>query len=66
MAIFPLLVAEPPPGEQDPEDQEDEEDSSDDNEENDNPKHCASQVGVQKLQHRLHHSLQHSSLFFFF
>lgn len=43
MAIFPLLVAEPPPGEQDP---EDEEDSDDDSEENDNPKHCASQVGV--------------------
>lgn len=42
MAIFPLLVAEPPPGEQDP---EDEEDSDEDSEENDNPKHCASQVG---------------------
>lgn len=42
MAIFPLLVAEPPPGEQDPED--DEEDSDEENEENDNPKHCASQI----------------------
>lgn len=39
-AIFPLLVAEPPTGEQDPED----EDDNDDEPENDNPKHCAAQV----------------------
>lgn len=40
-AIFPLLVAEPPPGEQDPEDEDDNEDDT----ENDNPKHSAAQVG---------------------
>lgn len=39
-AIFPLLVAEPPPGEQDPEDEDDNEDDT----ESDNPKHCAAQV----------------------
>lgn len=41
-AIFPLLVAEPPPGQQDPEDEDDNEDDT----ENDNPKHCAAQVDV--------------------
>lgn len=40
-AIFPVLVAEPPPGEQDPEDEEDE---NEDGTENDHPKHCAAQV----------------------
>lgn len=40
-AIFPVLVAEPPPGEQDP---EDEEDDSGDGTENDSPKHCAAQI----------------------
>ena len=40
-AIFPVLVAAPPPGEQDP---EDEEDDSGDGTDNDNPKHCAAQV----------------------
>nr|XP_046226676.1 importin-4 isoform X2 [Scatophagus argus] len=40
-AIFPVLVAAPPPGEQDP---EDEEDDSGDGTENDNPKHCAAQI----------------------
>lgn len=40
-AIFPVLVAEPPPGEQDPEDKEDDDG---DGTENDNPKHCAAQV----------------------
>lgn len=39
-AVFPLLVAEPPAGEQDPEDEDDNEDDT----ENDNPKHCAAQV----------------------
>lgn len=39
-AVFPLLVAEPPPGEQDPEDQDD----NDYDMENDNPKNCAAQV----------------------
>uniref|UniRef100_A0A8D3BDJ4 Importin 4 n=1 Tax=Scophthalmus maximus TaxID=52904 RepID=A0A8D3BDJ4_SCOMX len=37
-AIFPVLVAAPPPGEQDP---EDDEDDSGDSADNDNPKHCA-------------------------
>ncbi|XP_041817240.1 importin-4 [Chelmon rostratus] len=40
-AIFPVLVAAPPPGEQDP---EDEEDDNGDGTENDNPKHCAAQI----------------------
>ncbi|XP_035512460.1 importin-4 [Morone saxatilis] len=40
-AIFPVLVAAPPPGEQDP---EDEEDDSGDGSDNDNPKHCAAQI----------------------
>lgn len=40
-AIFPLLVAAPPPGEQDPEDEEDEDGDGTDN---DNPKHCAAQI----------------------
>uniref|UniRef100_A0A674NNI3 Importin 4 n=1 Tax=Takifugu rubripes TaxID=31033 RepID=A0A674NNI3_TAKRU len=39
-AVFPLLVAEPPPGEQDPEDQDD----NDYNMENNNPKNCAAQI----------------------
>lgn len=39
-AVFPLLVAEPPPGEQDPEDQDD----NDYDMENNNPKNCAAQV----------------------
>lgn len=51
MAIFPLLVAEPPPGEQDP---EDDEDSDEDSEETDNPKHCASQVCAQDCQQVAH------------
>ncbi|XP_054622268.1 importin-4 isoform X1 [Dunckerocampus dactyliophorus] len=38
-AIFPILTAAPPPGEEDPEDAEDG-DSAD----NDNPKHCAAQI----------------------
>lgn len=42
-AIFPVLVAAPPPGELDP---EDEEDDSGDGADNDNPKHCAAQVFV--------------------
>uniref|UniRef100_A0A8C4E282 Importin 4 n=1 Tax=Dicentrarchus labrax TaxID=13489 RepID=A0A8C4E282_DICLA len=42
-AIFPVLVAAPPPGEQDP---EDEEDDSGDGSDNDNPKHCAAQVVI--------------------
>uniref|UniRef100_A0A4W6FYR2 Importin 4 n=1 Tax=Lates calcarifer TaxID=8187 RepID=A0A4W6FYR2_LATCA len=41
-AIFPILTAAPPPGEQDP---EDDEDDSGDGTDNDNPKHCAAQVG---------------------
>ncbi|KAM6971252.1 importin-4 [Tautogolabrus adspersus] len=40
-AIFPVLVAAPPPGEQDPDDEEDE---SGDGTDNDNPKHCAAQI----------------------
>lgn len=40
-AIFPVLTAAPPPGEQDP---EDEEDDSGDGTDNENPKHCAAQV----------------------
>ncbi|XP_074478181.1 importin-4 isoform X2 [Sebastes fasciatus] len=40
-AIFPVLIATPPPGEQDP---EDEEDDSGDGTDNDNPKHCAAQI----------------------
>lgn len=53
MAIFPLLVAEPPPGEQDP---EDEEDNDEDSTENDNPKHCAAQVGIFiDMQHNILH-----------
>lgn len=40
-AIFPVLVATPPPGELDP---EDEEDDSGDGADNDNPKHCAAQI----------------------
>uniref|UniRef100_A0A8D3DJ28 Importin 4 n=1 Tax=Scophthalmus maximus TaxID=52904 RepID=A0A8D3DJ28_SCOMX len=40
-AIFPVLVAAPPPGEQDP---EDDEDDSGDSADNDNPKHCAAQI----------------------
>uniref|UniRef100_A0A665X679 TOG domain-containing protein n=1 Tax=Echeneis naucrates TaxID=173247 RepID=A0A665X679_ECHNA len=40
-AIFPILTAAPPPGEQDPEDNEDD---SGDCTENDNPKHCAAQI----------------------
>lgn len=40
-AIFPVLIAAPPPGEQDP---EDEEDDSGDGTDNDNPKHCAAQI----------------------
>ncbi|XP_041670064.1 importin-4 isoform X1 [Cheilinus undulatus] len=39
--IFPVLVADPPPGEQDP---DDEEDDSGDGTDNDNPKHCAAQI----------------------
>lgn len=42
-AIFPVLVAAPPPGEHDP---EDEEDDSGDGSDNDNPKHCAAQVVI--------------------
>lgn len=48
-AIFPLLVAEPPPGEQDPEDEDDNEDYT----ENDNPKHCAAQVDFNLKQMQL-------------
>ncbi|XP_057680233.1 importin-4 isoform X2 [Corythoichthys intestinalis] len=40
-AIFPILTATPPPGEQDP---EDDEDDDGDGADNDNPKHCAAQV----------------------
>ncbi|CAK6951906.1 importin-4 [Scomber scombrus] len=40
-AIFPVLTAVPPPGEEDP---EDEEDDSGDGTDNDNPKHCAAQI----------------------
>lgn len=40
-AIFPVLVAAPPPGEQDP---EDDEDDNGDGADNDNPKHCAAQI----------------------
>ncbi|KAF3703449.1 Importin-4 [Channa argus] len=40
-AIFPILTAAPPPGEQDP---EDEEDDNVDGTDNDNPKHCAAQI----------------------
>ncbi|XP_049604734.1 importin-4 [Syngnathus scovelli] len=40
-AIFPILTAEPPPGEHDPEDDEDDDGDGTDN---DNPKHCAAQV----------------------
>lgn len=40
-AIFPILIAAPPPGEQDPEDQEDD---SGDGTDNDNPKHCSAQI----------------------
>ncbi|KAM8730911.1 importin-4 isoform 1-T1 [Acanthopagrus schlegelii] len=40
-AIFPVLVAAPPPGEHDP---EDEEDDSGDGSDSDNPKHCAAQI----------------------
>lgn len=40
-AVFPVLVAAPPPGEQDP---EDEEDDSGDGTDNDSPKHCAAQI----------------------
>lgn len=57
MAIFPLLVAEPPPGELDP---EDEEDNDEDSKENDNPKHCASQVGAHF--YHLHHYLSFLSV----
>ncbi|XP_034428149.1 importin-4 [Hippoglossus hippoglossus] len=39
-AIFPILVAAPPPGEQDPEDDENDTGDTD----NDNPKHCAAQI----------------------
>ncbi|KAM7370066.1 hypothetical protein PAMP_011351 [Pampus punctatissimus] len=40
-AIFPVLTAAPPPGEEDP---EDEENDSGDGTDNDNPKHCAAQI----------------------
>lgn len=40
-AIFPVLIASPPPGEQDPEDQEDD---GGDGTDSDNPKHCAAQI----------------------
>lgn len=43
-AVFPLLVAEPPPGEQDPEDQDD----NDYDMENNNPKNSAAQVDLLK------------------
>ncbi|CAB1457445.1 unnamed protein product [Pleuronectes platessa] len=39
-AIFPILVAAPPPGEHDPEDDENDNGDTD----NDNPKHCAAQI----------------------
>lgn len=42
-AVFPILTAAPPPGEQDPEDVEDD---SGDGTDNENPKHCAAQVGI--------------------
>lgn len=42
-AIFPILIAAPPPGEQDPEDREDD---SGDGTDDDNPKHCSAQVGT--------------------
>ncbi|KAF7667322.1 hypothetical protein LDENG_00067550 [Lucifuga dentata] len=40
-AIFPVLSAAPPPGEEDP---EDEEDSDGDDTDNESPKHCAAQI----------------------
>uniref|UniRef100_A0A3Q2X8F5 Importin 4 n=1 Tax=Haplochromis burtoni TaxID=8153 RepID=A0A3Q2X8F5_HAPBU len=40
-AIFPVLTAAPPPGEQDP---EDEEHDSGDGTDNESPKHCAAQI----------------------
>ncbi|KAG7526937.1 importin-4 isoform X1 [Solea senegalensis] len=40
-AIFPILVAAPPPGEHDPEDDEDDDGDGTDN---DNPKQCAAQI----------------------
>uniref|UniRef100_A0A3Q1FHG2 Importin 4 n=1 Tax=Acanthochromis polyacanthus TaxID=80966 RepID=A0A3Q1FHG2_9TELE len=40
-AVFPVLTAAPPPGEQDP---EDEEDDGGDGTDNENPKHCAAQI----------------------
>ncbi|XP_071341870.1 importin-4 [Trachinotus anak] len=40
-AIFPVLIAAPPPGEQDPEDNEDDSGNGTDS---DNPKHCAAQI----------------------
>ncbi|XP_008276178.1 importin-4 [Stegastes partitus] len=57
-AVFPILIAAPPPGEQDPEDEED--DTGDDTD-NENPKHCAAQiidtmalhVAPEKLFHQL-------------
>lgn len=39
--IFPILIATPPPGEEDP---EDEENDSGDGADNESPKHCAAQV----------------------
>lgn len=54
-AVFPLLVAEPPPGVQDPEDEDDNEDDADDN-----PKHCAAQVVV--ILTLNHHLESHPSL----
>uniref|UniRef100_A0A7N6A4C4 TOG domain-containing protein n=1 Tax=Anabas testudineus TaxID=64144 RepID=A0A7N6A4C4_ANATE len=47
-AIFPVLTAVPPAGEQDP---EDEEDDSGDGTDNDNPKHCAAQVRKMQTMH---------------
>ncbi|XP_041823650.1 importin-4 isoform X1 [Melanotaenia boesemani] len=41
LAIFPILTAAPPPGEQDPEDEDDDSGNGTDNE---NPKHCAAQM----------------------
>lgn len=40
-AVFPVLTAAPPPGEQDPDDEEDE---SGDGTDNENPKQCAAQI----------------------
>ncbi|XP_023131209.1 importin-4 [Amphiprion ocellaris] len=40
-AVFPVLIAAPPPGEQDP---EDEEDDTGDGTDNENTKHCAAQI----------------------